>query len=175
MPLPVKIRFILNILIVVIFTYLAWDALSFIRVSRYLPLSAGLAGAVLGIALLVVDAAKYRKTGLLKADEAIGDSIFAVRDASRSEEAVAAERDVVRRAVEIWAYLLAYVGLIALAGLTVGTAVWLVIVLRFLSRFSLLRVVVSVVAVGIALQLIRNGMNLLFPDYYLARWITLDF
>jgi hypothetical protein len=175
MPLPVKIRFSINILIILVFAAAAREATDFVSVSRYLPQYAGTAGALIGVMLLIIDVTKYRRVGLLKADEAIGDSIFAFADAGSATEMRAKERETVRRALEIWGYLFGFLALIAMVGLTVGTAVWLAVILRFLTKFPLRKVLISVVVVVTALQIIRSGMNLIFPTYFLEQWVTLDF
>lgn len=175
MPVPVRIRFTLNVIIVLMFAAAAWEARDFVSVSRFMPQYMSTAGAIIGVLLLAIDWTKYRKVGLLKADEAIGDSIFAVDDDGQSDEARLLERAAIRRALEIWGYLFLFVGLIAVVGLTAGTAIWLVLVLRFLPKFTWRQTLVSVVAVVGGIQLIRSGMNLIFPTYFIEQWVTLDF
>lgn len=175
MPLPTRIRFTLNVLIIIIFAAAAWEAGDFVAVSRYLPQSITTAGALIGMLLLAIDWTKYRKVGLLKADEAIGDSIFASDEDGSAEETRRHEREVIGRALVIWGYLFLFLGLIALVGLTVGTFLWLLIVLRNLSKFTWRQTLISVIAVVGGIQLIRSGMNLIFPTYFLEQWVTLDF
>lgn len=175
MPLPVMIRFTLNLILITVLAAAALEAREFVTVSRFMPQSIATAGSLIGVLLLAIDWTKYRKVGLLKADEAIGDSIFASDEDGTAEDERQNERKVIGRALVVWGYLFLFLGLIAVVGLTIGTALWMTLVLRNLSEFTWRQVIISVIVVSGSIQLIRSGMNLIFPTYFLEQWVTLDF
>ena len=175
MPVPVRIRFTLSLILITVLAAAALEAREFVTVSRYMPQTIATAGALIGVLLLAIDWTKYRKVGLLKADEAIGDSIFAYDGDATAEDERQHERKIIGRALVIWGYLFLFLGLIAVVGRTTGTVLWMTLILRNLSKFTWRQVIISVIVISGSIQLIRSGMNLIFPTYYLEQWVSLDF
>lgn len=181
-------------MLLVAFAVMAYTALDFQRLARYMPLFAASACFVLMIVLILVDATKYRKLGFVAADETIGTATLArtaqeelnivdeaLEEATAGESQVdvqerredkqaamrATEKLALRRVWTIWAWILGYVLGIYVIGIMVATAAFLVLYLWNQAKAGWKTIVIGTVTMLAGLQAMIIALNLVLPSYLL--------
>ena len=197
MSFQTKLRFGFNIMLLVAFATMAYNALEFQRLARYMPLFAASACFVLMIVLIIVDLVKYRKLGFVAADETIGTATLArtateeleitdeaLEEAATGESSVdvqerkeakeaelrAREKAAMRRVWTIWAWILGYVAGIYLVGLMVATPAFLISYLWLQAKASWKTIIIGTVVMMVGLRVMIMALNLVLPDYLAQDW-----
>lgn len=159
-----RLRLAFGVSLACLFAYTGYEALSFSRLARYLPLYVSVAGFGLALVVVASDLLRLRLEARGQARRAQESESAAVEgwDSSGEQPADFA------RAAYFFSWILGYVGLVALLGLPVASALFLALFLRLVARLSLLAIVAGVAGVLAALLLMTHFMSLRWPPSLLG-------
>ncbi|MCC5948352.1 MAG: hypothetical protein JJT89_07825 [Nitriliruptoraceae bacterium] len=156
----VVLRFVLNIGLPLIFGAAAFVALDWQMRASILPLTVTGFGLVLGILNLVLDYRRLRSTGHAFVNADRGDVEAVVEQ--DPEEVVAAETQELFAGLRYFGWMLAYIGVMWVAGARVASAAFLIVFFRFEGkqswRFALIGAVGAVIAITAAQELLNLRM-----------------
>lgn len=159
-----RFRFVFGILVLCLFAYAAVEALHFSKRARYMPLYVSVAGFILTLCMLALDYWRHRTPeGREKAR-----TRRSLEDAAQGETSLAEELTYLKRTGYYLAWLVGYVGSIAVVGLPVASAVFLTAFLRIEARMKLVGIAVSVGTTLAALYGVTLVMRLHWPPSLLG-------
>ncbi len=193
MPMQSKMRFGFVIFLALLFMYTTWEALSFQRLARFLPLTVSVLALVVTLVGLYIDIQAYRRTGMVAGSDVPKTSALA--GAEGKELALGLEADgtelskadledlglehltdekvadieppieILKRAGVVFGWMLGYIVGIAIIGLMASTAAYLIGYLRFQARAGWKVQFLGTAAILVGLTVMRILLNLEWPDY----------
>jgi hypothetical protein len=183
MLLQDRIRFGFSVLLLLLFTYTAYESWGFVPLARYLPFSASVVAIGMMIFSISVDIATFRRTGRVSADDVSSTSSMAVaveqEDALHAaEEGTGAavdeafkgpktQADAIRGSFFVFLWILGYVVGIAVVGLLLATTLYLVLYLWREAKASWRLNIIGNLSILLLLNIMREALNLQWPPYLL--------
>lgn len=197
MPLQSKMRFGFVTFLILLFTYTTYEAWSFTRLARFLPLTVSVLALVVTLVGLYIDVVNYRRNGMVagadvpataalaggeKKEIALQAGITGEEEAIDEDdlaelglEDLADERmgdieppiKVLQRAGVVFGWMMGYIFGIAIIGLMASTTLYLVGYLRFQAKAGWKVQFIGTAAILVGLTTMRILLNLEWPDYLL--------
>ena len=192
MPLQTKMRFGFVVFLILLFAYASYEAWSFTRLARYLPLTVSLLALVVMLVGLYIDVVAYRRTGMVAGSDVPSTAALAgaeMKEKALEHQAEGKELDleelgleeledprlgaieppmeVLKRAGVVFGWMLGYIAGIAVIGLMASTTVYLIGYLRIEAKASWKIQFIGTGAILVGLTTMRILLNLEWPDYLL--------
>lgn len=161
-----RARIVFDVLMLLLFGYVAYDSLDFQPTARHFPLYISLAAVVLGAVNLVVNVAKLRSQGSVVAGDELDTATLRedTSDGSDADAPTLPPSETLKRALRYWTWLVAFVVLIAVLGIVGAVLVFLPAFLAVEARMRWPGIVVSVAITLGLLTAFGNLMNLRWPE-----------
>jgi hypothetical protein len=192
MPLQSKMRFGFVIFLIMLFSYAAYQAWSFQRLARFLPLTVSLLALVVMLIGLWIDIVAYRRTGMVAGSDVPATASLAggeLKEIALEHKAKGGDVDleelgleelederigaieppikVLQRAGVVFGWMMGYIVGIAVIGLMASTTLYLIGYLRFQAKASWKIQFIGTAAILLGLTAMRILLNLEWPDYLL--------
>lgn len=197
MPLQSKMRFGFVTFLILLFSYTTYEAFSFTRLARFLPLTVSVLALVVTLVGLYIDVVNYRRSGIvagadvpstaalaggekkeiaLKAGivgdekELDEDDLIALGFGDLADERIGEiepPMKVLQRAGVVFGWMMGYLVGIAIIGLMASTTMYLIGYLRFQAKAGWKVQFIGTAAILVGLTTMRILLNLEWPDYLL--------
>jgi hypothetical protein len=183
MLLQDRIRFGFSVGLLLLFSYTAYESVSFMPLSRYLPFTASLVAIVMMLFSIFVDIGTFRREGRVAIADVFATSSMAVaikqEDAKEESEqgrgdgvdesfrGPKTERDAIFGSFYVFSWIIGYIVGIAVVGLTLATLLYLGFYLGREAKASWKLNLIGNTAVLVGLNVLREALNLQWPPYLL--------
>jgi hypothetical protein len=183
MLLQDRIRFAFSVVLLLLFAYTAYEAVSFAPLARYLPFTASLVAIAMMSFSILVDIGTFRREGRVAIADVFATSSMAVAIKQEDAKEDAAEgrgdgvdesfrgpkteREAIFGSFYVMSWIIGYFVGIAIVGLTVATLLYLGLYLAREAKASWKLNVIGNTAVLVGLNILREALNLQWPPYLL--------
>lgn len=178
MPLQTKMRLAFGVVVILLFTWTAWQASGFAQLALYLPLAMSVLGVVIGVITVATDLINWKRQGVVASADVpetaalhgAEEREIAIREGEMDPDAAGGAEDpraVAVRSLVMLLWIFGYVLLIWLVGIVAASALFLVAFLRLVARTGWLLPAIGTLVVLSGMWLMSELLNLRWPPYLL--------